>query len=100
MKKKTDFKKLVLGSAGKKRVKEGNWDLFGGRIKLDIKRGKPKTLNGKNEYTIYYQVPNDNEWYGIQGYYEKSATDARKRFLMWHGKEHPRNIKVKRKYSY
>lgn len=30
MKKKTnDFKKLVLGSAGKKRVKEGNWSLFG-----------------------------------------------------------------------
>ena len=29
MKKSTDFKKLVLGSAGKKRVKEGNWSLFG-----------------------------------------------------------------------
>lgn len=31
MTKKTDFKKLVLGNAGKKRVKSGNWSLFGSK---------------------------------------------------------------------
>jgi hypothetical protein len=39
MKKITDFKKLVLGSAGTKRVKEGNWDFLGFEIKKKKKRG-------------------------------------------------------------
>jgi hypothetical protein len=42
-KKTTDFKKLVLGSAGKKRVRKGNWSLFGiGEAKTDNPRFKGK----------------------------------------------------------
>ncbi|MFA5049283.1 MAG: hypothetical protein WC516_09730 [Patescibacteria group bacterium] len=37
----TDFKKLVLGNAGKKRFKKGTWDLLPGI--LEVKRKKPST---------------------------------------------------------
>ena len=34
----TDFKKLVLGNAGKKRIKKGTWDLLPGILEVKSKK--------------------------------------------------------------